>query len=275
MKRELFAFVAGPIVIAAIVWLPAWVFLAVLTVAALLAGDELLRMARASGIRTGRWAPGVCLAGVLVAAWLGASAGLAAALAGAALVLPVVQLWHPERPTGSLAGTATACLTVLYVGVTAASLGWLRQWPGDPAGVRLLLFFMVVIWIGDSGAYYLGRRFGRRRMSPRISPNKTWEGLAGGTAATVLAALVAMPVLEALIPGGGTVVWGHTVAMALILAVAAPVGDLIESQFKRDSGQKDSSALLPGHGGVLDRTDSLFFAAPPILGYLLLAGLVP
>jgi len=122
---------------------------------------------------------------------------------------------------------------------------------------------------GDSGAYYVGSRLGRHKMSPRISPNKTWEGLAGGTAATFVAAATLRVVLAVPVP------WIHVLAVAAILAVAAPVGDLVESLFKRDAGVKDSSRLFPGHGGALDRTDSLIYPAPAVLGYLMLAGLVP
>jgi phosphatidate cytidylyltransferase len=106
-------------------------------------------------------------------------------------------------------------------------------------------------------------------MSPRVSPNKTWEGLAGSTVTTIVAAAVSKIVFG--LPWS----WGHTCALAVILAVAAPLGDLVESQFKRDTKVKDSSSLIPGHGGVLDRTDSLLYAAPPVLGYLLAVGLLP
>ena len=105
-------------------------------------------------------------------------------------------------------------------------------------------------------------------MSPRISPNKTFEGLVGGIATTYAAAAAATVIL------GLELSVVHVFALATILAAAAPVGDLIESLFKRDSGIKDSSSLIPGHGGLLDRTDSLFYAAPLVLGYLLLTGLV-
>ncbi len=124
------------------------------------------------------------------------------------------------------------------------------------------------IWVGDSGAYYVGRNFGKHKMSPRTSPNKTIEGLAGGIVATYAAAAFLAWILKL------EMAPVHIFALATILAIAAPVGDLIESQFKRDSGVKDSSTLLPGHGGLLDRTDSLVYAAPPVLGYLLLTGLL-
>jgi len=175
---------------------------------------------------------------------------------------------HPRSPDGSLNGAAVTAFTVLYLGVTGACLGWLRLVPGDDLGWRLVLLFFGTIWLGDSGAYYVGRRFGRHKMSPRISPNKTWEGLAGGTAATLAAAVALGSLLRVDLP------WPVLLGVAVILAVAAPVGDLVESQFKRDTGVKDSSALLPGHGGLLDRTDSLLFAAPPVLALLVATGTV-
>ncbi len=114
----------------------------------------------------------------------------------------------------------------------------------------------------------LGKNLGRHPMAPSISPKKTWEGLAGGTAATLGVAAMCKPLL------GLPFAWGHVFALAGILVVAAPVGDLIESLFKRDTGIKDSSGLLLGHGGFLDRTDSLLYAAPPLLAYLMVTGLI-
>jgi len=115
----------------------------------------------------------------------------------------------------------------------------------------------------------VGRSLGRHRMSPRISPNKTWEGLIAGAVTTVAAAALCRVLFS--IP----ITWPHTLALGAILAVAAPLGDLVESMFKRDTGVKDSSAILLGHGGFLDRTDSLVLAGPPVLGYLLLTGTLP
>ena len=107
-----------------------------------------------------------------------------------------------------------------------------------------------------------GRISAATRCHRKISPNKTFEGLAGGIVTTYVAAAAAAFVL------GLDLSVVHIFALATILAVAAPVGDLIESLFKRDSGIKDSSNLIPGHGGLLDRTDSLFYPAPLVLGYL-------
>lgn len=267
-QRIAVAIVAIPILVATILWLPVWTFLVVLGAAAILACDEFLDMTRVAGIDVARWMPLFLTAALLAASWTRGISGLAISMIATLLILSAVRLHHKNAPQGALAAIAAESLAVLYVGSTAACLGWLRQWPADDLGVRLIILFLACIWIGDSGAYYVGRTFGRHKMSPRISPNKTMEGLVGGMAATYAAAFIGAWVMDL---SFGAI---HIAAIATILAITAPLGDLVESQFKRDSGVKDSSTLLPGHGGLLDRTDSLFYAAPPVLGYLLLAGLI-
>lgn len=269
MKRELFAAAAIPLLVATIIWLPPWGFLAILALATLFACDEYLKLARAADVVAGRWVVLFLLAALLISSWFAGVEGLAVSALLTLVILPTVRLGRPESPEGSLSGVAVEVFAVLYLGATAACLGWLRLWPQDPDGVKMLFFFLACIWIGDSGAYYIGKNFGRHKMSPRISPNKTFEGLAGSFVSTYLAAAAAAYILDL---GLHPV---HVAALATILAAAAPLGDLIESLFKRDSGIKDSSNLLPGHGGFLDRTDSLFYPAPPVLGYLLLTGLIP
>jgi phosphatidate cytidylyltransferase len=268
VKRELFAAAAIPLLVATIIWLPPWGFLAILGAAALFACDEYLKLAQASEVVVGRWVVLVLLAALLISSWIAGVNGLAVASLAALVVLPTLRLARPESPQGSLSGVAVEVFAVLYLGATAACLGWLRLWPQEPDGVKMLFFFLACIWIGDSGAYYVGKNFGRRKMSPKISPNKTFEGLAGSIVTTYLAAAAAAHILDL---GLDPI---HVAALATILAAAAPLGDLIESLFKRDSGIKDSSNLLPGHGGFLDRTDSLFYPAPLVLGYLLLTGII-
>lgn len=267
-KREGLAVVAIPLLVAAVIWLPPEAFLGLLGIALVLAADELLTMARGSGVAVGRFVPLAVLIVVLVGSWRWGLTGMAVSAIAAVVILPTAQLRHPTAPEGGFAGSAAATFTVLYVGLCGACLGWLRALPEGDLGIRLLFLFLATIWAGDSGAYYVGSHFGRHKMSPRISPNKTWEGLAGGAAATFAAVAVGKVVFG--VPWS----WGHMAALAAILAVAAPIGDLIESQFKRDTKVKDSSSLIPGHGGFLDRTDSLLYAAPPVLGYVLAAGLL-
>ena len=268
-KRELFALVAVPAVVAAILWLPGWVVPGIVAGAVLVAGDEMLTMSRRAGARSGRWLPLFLLAALLASSWWFGAVGLVVAAALVVLVMPLAHLARGDGPAGSLAGVAVATFVVLFLGITGACLGWLRLLPSDGQAIPFFLFYLATIWIGDSGAYYVGSHLGRRAMAPRISPNKTWEGLTGGVLATLAAAAALKPAFEIALP------WPHLAAVAVIVAVATPLGDLVESQFKRDTGVKDSSSLLPGHGGVLDRTDSLLYTAPPVLGYLLAAGVMP
>jgi phosphatidate cytidylyltransferase len=261
--------VALPVVLSIIIWAPPWVFLAIVGGAVMIAAHELLGMARSIGFRVFHWLPLLCLVGLLSSSWVFGISGLTVASVSVLIILPTAQLARTDAPEGSLAGVSIASFTVLYLGLCGASLGWLRVLPAEDMAVRFILFFLGTIWIGDSGAYYVGSRIGRHRMSPRISPNKTWEGLAGGTAAAFAAAAVLRQTIGPELP------WPHIAGLAAILAATAPIGDLIESQFKRDTGFDDSSSLLPGHGGFLDRLDSLLYSAPPVLAYLLVAGLVP
>ncbi|NYZ62605.1 phosphatidate cytidylyltransferase [Luteimonas deserti] len=124
-------------------------------------------------------------------------------------------------------------------------------------GNRWLLLALAIVWATDTGAYFAGRRFGRRKLAPRISPNKTVEGLMGGVAAGVLVAVAFAPL------AGATVAQLPLVALVAVLTVlASVVGDLFESLLKRHAGAKDSGTLIPGHGGVLDRIDSVLAALP-------------
>ncbi len=227
-------------------------------------------MARGSGLATSRCLPVIALAGVLAAAAIRGPVGLAIAVAIVVVAAPAFHLAHPRAPEGALAGTSVDVFGILYLGLTGACFAWLRTMPADETtGIRLLIFFLVAIWIGDSGAYYVGKNFGRHRMAPVLSPKKTWEGLVGGIAATFGAAAIFQALFP--LPFG----WPHILGLAAVLSVAAPIGDLIVSLFKRDTGVKDSSSLIPGHGGLLDRTDSLLFSAPLVLLYLVAVGLMP
>lgn len=129
----------------------------------------------------------------------------------------------------------------------------------------LLLALMAIVWIADTAAYFVGRRFGRRKLAPSISPGKTWEGVYGALAAVAAYALLLLPFAAAAgysrpVDAAAAAIW---VALALLLTGLSIVGDLFESHLKRQRGVKDSGAVLPGHGGVLDRIDALTAAMPP------------
>ena len=266
--RELVAAVLAPLLIAAIIWLPVWVYLAILLVAVTVACRELLAMARASGVPTRLWLTCLAVGATQLSAWSEGLPGLAIALGASVMVLTSSYLWHPARPAGSLTGVAVTVFSVAYLSICSSCLGWLRLWAPADLGVGLVLVFLVTIWIGDSGAYYVGKSIGRHRMSPRVSPKKTWEGLAGGVIASIVTVCAVRAVtLDQLS-------WFDTVAIGAIIGVTGPVGDLVESLFKRDTGVKDSSNLFPGHGGMLDRTDSILYSAPWVVTFLTLRGVL-
>ncbi|HKN77985.1 MAG TPA: phosphatidate cytidylyltransferase [Lysobacter sp.] len=127
----------------------------------------------------------------------------------------------------------------------------------QPNGHRWLLLALMVIWAADSGAYFAGRHFGKHKLSPRISPNKTVEGFIGGMVASILIALIGAPI------AGASVAQLPAVALVVVVTVGfSVVGDLYESLLKRHVGAKDSGDLIPGHGGILDRIDSVLAALP-------------
>ena len=127
-------------------------------------------------------------------------------------------------------------------------------------GIWLLLYVFILVWAADSGAYFAGRKFGKHKLAPKVSPGKTWEGVLGGVITACVFALIFLKLF-----GDGLLVTDSTAAFILLSAATVAVsvlGDLTESMFKRESGIKDSSNLIPGHGGILDRIDSLTAAVP-------------
>jgi len=141
----------------------------------------------------------------------------------------------------------------LYIGFT---MGHLLLTRALPEGTFLIFFVVLVTWAGDTGAYMVGRWIGGPRLAPRISPGKTWSGAAGGLLAAIAAGLIAAHLLShsASVWRGGLV--------AAVLAIVAQAGDLLESYVKRRLEVKDSGHLIPGHGGLFDRLDSVLAAAP-------------
>jgi len=160
----------------------------------------------------------------------------------------------------TLKDSAVLFLGIAYLPGFLVHLALIHQGTSGPAWIVLLL---IMTWGGDAGAYYVGRAIGKRKLAPRISPNKTLEGAMGGLATTFLGALGAklsfLPLLS----------WGDLVALSLLLGIFGQLGDLVESMMKRSAGVKDSSALVPSHGGLFDKLDSIAFAAPLLYYYLI------
>jgi phosphatidate cytidylyltransferase len=163
-----------------------------------------------------------------------------------------------------LSDSAFSIFPLLYIGLTLATVPLLWVQPDGPS---LLTFLFCIVWTGDIAALYVGRNFGRHKLAPQISPNKSWEGSAASVAGSLLfAALLVglarwLETKSALHFPGPLIRW---LGLAVLLNVFAQVGDLVESAIKRGAGVKDSGAMLPGHGGILDRIDALLLAAPAL-----------
>jgi phosphatidate cytidylyltransferase len=179
----------------------------------------------------------------------------------------VARVALPDRP---LLATATTSFGALYIGgllsfAVPIREGWMLVPPAVPEpanqlGHTLFFFFPVAItWLADTAAFFGGSSFGRRPLAPQVSPNKTIEGAA---CALITAPFVALLYTRWVLPGGWELAWVETIIFGLVVAAVAIVGDLVESALKRECEVKDSSSLLPGHGGLLDRLDSLLWALP-------------
>jgi phosphatidate cytidylyltransferase len=213
------------------------------------------------GSQAGRVLYAAAVLACVAAAWLLATPGVRALLWCSAAWWLVATLWVIFAPTAGTRGL-TALAGFLVLVPAALGLGKLAELA--PNGQLLLLFLLVLIAAADIGAYFGGRHFGRRKLAPRVSPNKTWEGFWSGVLAAGCAAFVGGWLLE--------VPWLPWLGVCVVVALASVVGDLAESMFKRQAGLKDSSSLLPGHGGILDRLDSLSAAAPAFLLGLMVLG---
>jgi phosphatidate cytidylyltransferase len=177
-------------------------------------------------------------------------------------VLCLIELFRNKNSV--LLNLGAALLGILYIGLFSAALVSIREFYIQPEenymhGGFLIISIFTAIWICDSAAYYIGTAFGKHKLFARVSPKKSWEGAIAGFVFAILAMtaskLIALDFLT----------WNSTIGIGIIIGVFGQIGDLIESLFKRDSGVKDSSNLVPGHGGIFDRFDSLIFSAPLIL----------
>jgi phosphatidate cytidylyltransferase len=255
VSRVLVALVGVPVVLL-IVWAGGWWVFALAGVAAVLALHEYSLM-----IRT--------LRPVILAAYTGALLSLLGAQLGgldwtaagflSTMVLAFLLHWIATTRQSATVTIAATVLGAAWVGLCLAHLLLLREIPHD--GKLATFTVLIAVWAGDIGAFFAGRLIGRHKLAPALSPGKTWEGFLFGTATTIFVAFVALYKEDYLsIP--------QSILLGAVIAVAAPLGDLFESALKRDMQVKDSGRLLAAHGGVLDRIDSLLFAA--VASYYLL-----
>ncbi len=251
-------------------WAP-WAYLAVMAGAIIMGVREMTLMARVRGFNPS------LVAGVLVAwgflAHFFLSTGhqdpvpLWLILAFGAFVIHFGALFFDPKLEEALPSQAITWLGALYMGL---GLGlqlklFMLQGTLPKTGSRLILSLFIITWFGDTAAYFVGSYFGKRKLAPRVSPKKSWEGAFGNLGGNLLGAFL----MQVTVCPEWTAV--DIVALALLLGTVGQLGDLVESTWKRSAGVKDSNAggvSIPGHGGMLDRVDSLVFAAPALYAYL-------
>ena len=257
-SRIVVAAILLPIVLG-IVWLGGWWLFGLVLIGGLIALHELYAMAR--GLRPIVLGGYAGLVMTLVGAQLGGTTWLLAGILGTVVAALLVFFVSSARQN-AVAGFAVTLLGVAWVGGGLAHFMLVRDLPGDG---RLLVFtILLTVFADDTFAFFVGRAIGRHRLAPAISPGKSWEGFVGGTIAGVAVTFFALYEQD-------VVSTGESLVLGLVIALASTLGDLFESAVKRDLGVKDSGSLLGGHGGVLDRVDSLLWAGPA--AYLVLLAL--
>jgi phosphatidate cytidylyltransferase len=261
-QREVTSIVLAPVAVWVVGWSHPYVFDAVVALIAALALHEFLVF----GERKGYHLPTtlcILIALFIVAAFVLPHVSVEVGMYLTLLLIPTSYVFSKVPLEEALPSSAIAVMGTMYVGMLTGSLIRLRN--DFPQGPKLVFFLLLVVWMGDAGAYYVGKKFGKRKLSPRISPKKTVEGLMGGITTSVIAAIVIhltffreFPLL-------------HAILVGIVLSFSGVIGDLAESMWKRSADVKDSGTLIPGHGGLLDRFDSILFTAPILYIYWALA----
>ena len=267
-----------PFAVGVVLWAPTWALALAVAIVMLLALFEYFALGDAIGHRAYRFWTATCALALVYDQWRAAiepSYSLGAVSFPSILgrvFIPTVQdvfflfvlgvtaltLWTKRPIVEALPAAGISASGLILV---AFPLTFTVRLHGIRAeGPWLLMFALVITWVGDTSAYFAGGAFGKHHIAPKISPNKTWEGaIASILGALIVAVVFAKYVLAVPLP--------HLLAMAAAANVAGQMGDLLESAYKRSAGVKDSGSLLPGHGGVLDRIDALILAIPVVWYY--------
>ncbi len=262
MKRVLTALILAPPLWALVRFGPAWAFSLLIAVVIAVAVSEAYGILAARGAQPFRWVGVTCA--LAVAATFDASTSfdlsLGLPLTFGTIAIVIAAMAGRDDPAAMLDSIQTTLFPVLLVGLTLGHLIGLRS-IGTEAGRDLVFLLAMCVMFADTAAYYVGSAIGRKKMAPRLSPNKSWEGAIAAILASIGAAWLASVWFYPELP------LKHALILGALLGPAGIIGDLAESVLKRSGGVKDSGRLLPGHGGLLDRADSLLFAAPVLYYY--------
>src|ERR1700682_2877707 len=291
IKRIATAVVLIPLVLALVLKAPLYVLALVAGAVAVLAVAEFLKLVKSYGVQPLTLATYVFVALFFFVFVIFASSnrtpedattaalyGIAVAAALAPFVFLTVAMRRSEFASGYPAAAASS-FAFGYVAIPMALLVEIRQ---QPAGAIWTIYTLLAVWAGDIFAYFIGKLVGRHRMSPKISPKKTWEGAAASIVASVIvgtlwiqhASAISSALLRACLIERPDGMWGleqpplwPIILLSAVVNIAAQLGDLVESLIKRGAGVKDSGTILPGHGVMLDRIDAMLFAVPIVWAY--------
>lgn len=274
IKRVITGAILIPIVVVLVYWAPSWLVTVIAAIVALLAMKEFFDLCARMGLKASRTWTMICavvlfglqwLQGSVEVHWLSDNTELIRGLPWRYTSIEALLLAFVFGMGAiGVIGRMPIVDVLPSIGASAAALlfiafpfSFLARLEGKAStGPVLVLFALAIVWAGDTAAYFVGKSIGRIKMAPALSPGKTWEGAVGN-------------VVGSLIVGYCFALWQHGsigawLTTAVLANIAGQVGDLVESSYKRGAGAKDSGALLPGHGGMLDRIDSLIFAAPVV-----------
>ncbi len=259
-KRVFTALVGLPILALLIFYSEPFLFFLALLITALIGQNEFYHLQESEGVRLQKFF-GLLMGALLLAGFYTGDGEMVSGILVLFILLAMVFRTFSGRDVGqAVREISVTCFGLFYVPYL---FGYLLLLRGIPSGRSWVFFLFLTVWAGDTGAYYIGTRYGKRKLFPKVSPKKTLEGSAGGLLCSLAAGGVGKIVFS--LPVEGLVT---AVLLGAGLGLIGQIGDLAESILKRSSGLKDSGVLFPGHGGVLDRFDSILFAGPALYYFL-------
>lgn len=263
LKRVLVSFAAIPVIIFAS-YFGGYYFLSFVLFISLAAYYEFVTFCRKKEIKANLWLASLVIL-VLIVNQFKHFIDVYTIIIVSSLMLLIFELFRNKG--SAILNLGSAYLGIFYIGLFSTALLGLREFYPNVDGLYerggyLIISIFASIWLGDSAAYYGGTAIGRHKLFPRVSPNKSWEGAIFGFIFSIGAMILAKIIVSDFLS------WNNIVVIGIIIGIVGQLGDLVESLLKRDADVKDSSAIIPGHGGVFDRFDSLLFVAPAVWFYL-------